>query len=152
MATYKEKNKRNSNGKFIAYVMIGFAIAFFAILIALIIYNSNNNTFDDSPLLNMPEEQYLVYLYSDSCSHCLAIKDDVAAFSSGNAADMKLYYLNSSDLRDGEFQYLSDTYGAGGTPAMFTIVDGKVVDLLLGSLEIPNTFDAINNGTYSKIK
>ncbi len=152
MATYKHKNKKRGSDKFLTYAIIGFAIAFFAIMISLIIYNSLDDTFENSPLLDKSEEQYLVYLYSDNCSHCLLIKDEVAAFSVSNNENLKLYYLNSSDLKDGEFKYLADTYGATGTPALFTIVDGKVVDLSSGSIEIPSTFNAINSGTYSKIK
>jgi thiol-disulfide isomerase/thioredoxin len=150
MATYK--SKKQSNDKFISYVIIGFAITFFVILVSLILFKAFDDTFEDSPLLNMPEEQYLVYLYSDNCSYCLLIKDEVAAFSNSNNANLKLYYLNTTELEDGEFEYLADTYGAKGTPAMFTVVDGKVVDLLSGSTEIPSTFDAINSGTYTKIK
>jgi len=151
MATTKNKRKKQGNDKFILYIIIGFAIAFFAILISLIIYNALDDTFDNSPLLNKPEEQYLVYLYSDNCSYCLLIKDEVAAFSDYNNAGIKLYYLNTTDLKAGEFEYLDKTYGVTGTPSMFTIVDGKVADVLIGSNEIPNTFDAINSGTYTKI-
>ena len=106
MATTKKKQKKQGNDKFILYVIIGYAIAFFTILISLIIYNSLDDTFENSPLLNKPEEQYLVYLYSDNCSYCLLIKDEVAAFSDYNNAGIKLYYLNTTDLKAGEFEYL----------------------------------------------
>lgn len=150
MATYK--SKKHGNDKFVSYIIIGFAIAFFAILISMVIYNSFNDEFENSPLLDMPEEQYLVYLYSDSCSHCLLIKDEVAAFSNNNAANIKLYYLNTTDLKEGEFQYLDDTFGVNGTPSMFTVVNGEVVDVSIGSAEIPNTFYKINSNTYTQIK
>ncbi len=152
MATFKNKNKKRGNDKFLSYAVIGFAIAFFVILIGLVLYNSFNDKFENSPLLDMPEEQYLVYLYSDNCSYCVLIADDVAEFSESNNEDLKLYYLNTSELAAGEFEYLDKTYGANGTPALFTVVNGEVVDLQSGSINIPNTFDSINNGTYSKIK
>jgi thiol-disulfide isomerase/thioredoxin len=151
MATSKTKHKKKSNDKFVSYVVIGFAIAFFVLVASLIIFNSMNNDFEDSPLLNKPEDQYLVYLYSDNCSYCILIQDEVNSFKESNNANLKLYKLNTTELRDGEFEYLAETYGATGTPAMFTVVNGEVVDLLSGSVQIPNTFDAINNGTYSKI-
>lgn len=152
MATYKNNHKKKGNEKFVSYVIIGFAVAFFAVLISLLVYNSLNNEFENSPLLDMPEEQYLVYLFSDNCSHCILIKDEVAAFSNDNAAGIKLYYLNAKDLKNGEFEYLNKKYDVNGTPSMFTVVDGKVVDVSIGSSAIPSTFNAINSGTYAQIK
>ncbi len=153
MATYKNGHKRKSDEKFLSYVLIGFAITFFVILISMVLFNAFDNTvvIEVPTLTEMKEDQYLVYFYSDTCPACIEIKDDVSSFASGNNSDLKLYYLDAANLRDGEYEYLYNTYGINGTPAMLTIVDGVVVDISSGNLEIPDTFNQINNGTYTYI-
>ena len=151
MATYKNGHKRNSNDKFLSYVLIGFAITFFVILISMVLFNTFNESLEVSNLTEMNESEYLVYFYSDTCPACIDIKDEVAAFANNNNAGIKLYYLDSYDVSNTDYQYLSDTYGIGGTPAMLTIVDGVVVDVLSGNIEIPQVFDLINNGIYQYI-
>ena len=151
MATYKNGHKRNSNDKFLSYVLIGFAITFFVILISMVLFNTFNESLEVSNLTEMNESEYLVYFYSDTCPACIDIKDEVAAFANNNNAGIKLYYLDSHDVSSTDYQYLLDTYGVGGTPAMLTIVDGVVVDVLSGNIEIPQVFDLINNGIYQYI-
>jgi len=148
MATYKNGHKRQKNDKFLSYILIGFAVTFFVILISIVLYNSFNEDLDVSNMLDMKEEQYLIYFYSDTCSYCIEIKDEVAAFRESNNADIKLYYLNSGNLKDGEYQYLYDTYEVSGTPTLLTIVDGVVVSTTNG---VTDAFDQINNGIYGYI-
>ena len=150
MATYKNGHKKKSNDKFLSYVLIGFAITFFVILISMVLINVFDNSIEMSvsTLTEMEEDQYLVYFYSDTCPACVEIKDEVASFADSNNADIKLYYFNAATLEAGDYDILVNTYGIGGTPAMFTIISGNVVDVLSGNIEIPNTFNAINNGTY----
>ena len=153
MATYKNGHKKSSNDKFFSYVLIGFAITFFTVLISMVLFNifDNTDTIEVSTLTEMSEEQYLVYFYSDSCSLCTVIKDEVADFASSNNANIKLYYLDAAKLKEGEYDYLYATYGIGGTPAMLTIVNGSVVHVSSGYIEIPETFNLINNGNYGYI-
>ena len=43
MATTKKKHKKQGNDKFVSYVVIGFAIAFFLILVSMILFNAFAN-------------------------------------------------------------------------------------------------------------
>lgn len=153
MATYKNGHKKKNSEKFISYILIGFAATFFAILLTILLFNVLDDTVEItvSNFTEMEEDEYLVYFYSDNCSACIAIKDEVAAFRSDNAADIKLYYFDSATITQSDFNYLSGTYGVTGTPAMFTVVNGVVVDVVAGSLGITDSFDSINAGTYTLI-
>lgn len=148
MATYKNGHKREKNDKFLSYILVGFAITFFVILISIVLYNSLNEKLDVSNMLDMKEEQYVVYFYSDICSYCIEIKDEVAAFRESNSADITLYYLNSANISNAEYQYLYDTYDVSGTPTLLTIVNGAVVSI---TNDVTDVFDQINNGVYGYI-
>lgn len=153
MATYKNGHKKISNDKFISNILIGFAVSFFVLVVAILLFKAFDNSIElnVSNLTEMKEDQYVVYFYSDTCSACIAIRDEVAAFKAGNNADIKLYYLDSANVSQNDYSYLNSTFGIGGTPAMLTIVNGVVVDVNAGSLDITNIFDAINSGTYTLI-
>jgi thiol-disulfide isomerase/thioredoxin len=155
MATYKNGHKKQGNDKFFSYVLIGFAVAFFVILISMILFNAFNKTLtydsfetvDDYLYIQTQEEdQYLVYWYSEICPACTAIKDEVLEFSDSNEAGIKVYFMDSS--KTSGTNYIQQMTG---TPSVVVVVDGIIVDLALGNEAIPQLFDAINSGTYSNI-
>jgi len=155
MATYKNGHKKQSNDKFLSYALIGFAITFFVILISLVIFNAFDKTlaydsFDTvdnySYIQTQEEDQYLVYWYSESCPACSAIKDEVLEFSDSNEAGIKVYFMDAANASG--TNYITQMTG---TPSMIVVVDGIIVDLALGNTQIPELFNAINNGTYSNI-
>ena len=155
MATYKNGHKRNKNDKFLSYVLIGFAITFFVILISMVLFNSFNTTLDyDSfdtvddyyEIQTMDEDKYLVYWYTETCPACIAIKQQVLDFADSNEAGIKVYFMDAS-VTTGT-NYIPQMTG---TPSLLTIVNGVIVDLNIGSDLIPATFDSINLGTYADI-
>ncbi len=155
MATYKNGHKKGSNDKFLSYVLIGFAITFFVILVSLVIYNSFNKTLDYdsfstidnySDIQQMDEDVYLVYWYSETCTACTTIKAEVLAFADSNEVDMKVYFMDAGTASG--TNYIPQMTG---TPSLITIINGAIVDLNVGNIEIPQTFDEINDGTYSTI-
>ena len=155
MATYKNGHKKQGSDKFFSYVLIGFAITFFVILISLVIFNafdkslsySSFDTIDDySYIQTQEEDQYLVYWYSETCPACTAIKTEVLEFADSNSAGVKVYFMDAASATG--TNYISQMTG---TPSMVVVVNGIVVDLALGNAQIPELFDAINNGTYANI-
>lgn len=155
MAKYKNGHKRNSNDKFLSYVLIGFAITFFVILISMILFNVFDKTLDYksfdsiknySEITMQDEDQYLVYYYSETCPACTTIKTEVLEFADSNEAGIKVYFMDAAKTRG--TNYITEMTG---TPSLLTIVDGVIVDLNVGNELIPQTFDSINNGSYSII-
>lgn len=155
MATYKNGHKKQSNEKFFSYVLIGFAITFFVILISMIIFNAFDKTLtygsfdtvdDYLSIQTQEEDQYLVYWYTETCTACIAIKTEVLEFADSNEAGVKVYFMDASKATG--TNYITQMTG---TPSVIVVVDGIIVDLALGNESIPELFDAINDGTYTNI-
>lgn len=155
MATYKNGHKKQSSDKFFSYVLIGFAITFFVILVSMILFSAFDKTLsydsfdsvdDYAFITSQDEDEYLVYWYSETCPACTAIKTEVLEFADSNEAGVKVYFMDAA--RTTGTNYITQMTG---TPSMVVVVDGVIVDLALGNEAIPQLFDAINNGTYSNI-
>lgn len=155
MATYKNGHKKSSNDKFFSYILIGFAITFFIILISMVLFNIFDDTLDYdsfeqvgdySQIQLMEENQYLVYWYSETCPACINIKEAILEFADNNNAGIKVYFMDA-DKTSGS-NYITQMTG---TPSLITIVNGVIVDLNVGYVDIPVILEQINNGTYSYI-
>jgi thiol-disulfide isomerase/thioredoxin len=155
MTNYKKKYKRNSGDRILTYTLMGFAIVFFVLLVSLVLYNTFNKTLDYSDfdklssqgaVVSQQEDQYLVYYYTETCTYCQEIKTQVLDFANNNNADVKVYFWDASEIGGTTLSAVQ------GTPAMLTIVNGVVVDIINGYVSIPATFDEINAGTYYYIK
>lgn len=151
MTNYKKKYKRNSGDRFLTYALMGFAIAFFVIVLSLVLFNTFNKTLDyddfdkltsQAGVVTQEEDRYLVYYYSESCEYCKLIKSKVLNFADSNNANIKVYLWDAAEIGGTSIPTIE------GTPAMLMIVNGQIVDIINGSVDIPATFDAINAGTY----
>ncbi len=152
MAEYKSGFKRHSDDRFMSYVLIGFAVAFFIIIISVILFNmlsteleysSFDRIEDYSEITNMNEDKYLVYFYSEECYYCKEIKYDVLEFADKNNEGIKVYFLDAGNVTG-----YNNISGMDGTPSMLMVVNGQLVDLVGGSTQILGVFDQINSGTY----
>ena len=152
MAEYKSGFKRQPNDRFISYILIGFAATFFVIIVSVIMFNllskdleySNFDRIPDYSLItNMPEDEYLVYFYSDDCYYCKEIKFQVLEFADNNNAGIKVYLLDAGNVTG-----YNSVSGMDGTPTVLMVVNGQLVDLVGGSTQIISVFDEINGGTY----
>ncbi len=101
----------------------------------------------------MPEDQYIVYWYGLNCSHCNDIKQEVLEFADNNKAGIKVYLMDSSNATTGTNDIVDPDTGVAmtGTPSMIVVVDGVVVDVFVGSGDVPNLIDDINDGVYNRI-
>jgi|LGVF01.2.fsa_nt_gb thiol-disulfide isomerase/thioredoxin len=152
MAEYKSGFKRHSNDRFMSYVFIGFAVAFFIIIISVILFNmlsteleytSFDRIEDYSDITNMNENEYLIYFYSEECYYCKEIKYDVLEFADENNEGIKVYFLDAGNVTG-----YNNISGMDGTPSILMVVNGQLVDLVGGSTQILSVFEQINSGTY----
>ncbi|MCK5761572.1 MAG: thioredoxin family protein [Candidatus Izimaplasma sp.] len=152
MAEYKSGFKRHSDDRFMSFLLIGFAVAFFIIIISVIMFNllsteleysSFDRIGDYSEITNMNEDEYLVYFYSEECYYCKEIKYDVLEFADENSAGIKVYFLDAGNVTG-----YNNIAGMDGTPSILMVVNGQLVDLVGGSTQILSVFDQINSGTY----
>lgn len=109
-------------------------------------YDSFDTIDDYAYIQTQEEDQYIVYFYTETCSHCIIIKTQVLEFAYANEAGIKVYFTDAATT-------IGTNYIAGlvGTPSMIIVVDGIIVDLVAGSVSVPELLEAINNGTYSNI-
>jgi hypothetical protein len=81
------------------------------------------------------DERYIIYYYGKSCGHCLNVKQDLLTFFS--TFDLLPFYIL-------EVQDTPDTSSLDefiGTPTVFLMADGVVLDQYIGSIEIYDFFD-----------
>ena len=160
MANYKSKNKHGNSDRFISYILIGFAVTFFIIILSVILFNlfskeldydSFTHIEDQLTVFNMPEDEYIVYFYTVNCGACKALKYDVLEFADSNNKDVEVYFVDLDIVRSSGVLNVPDQVEY--TPSIMVIVDGVAKDLVIGAGEtdIPALFDSINNGTYQYI-
>lgn len=106
------------------------------------------NHIDYTETLTITDELHFEYYYSPFCAHCNYIKTDI------------LYFLNRySDIE----YYLIDTSSANGTvkidsfigtPSLYVVYNGEVIDEYIGSQAIPQFIIGYKNGSidYSEYK
>jgi len=152
MAKNKSGFKKKSEDRFISYILIGFSVVFFVIILSIVLYNvlaqpldyDSFETIENFSLVNqMPESEYLVYYYTEDCTFCKQIKTAVLEFADDNNAGIKVYFIDGYNVTG-----INTVPGMEGTPSLVTVRNGVVVNLVAGAVDIPNTFDEINAGTY----
>lgn len=81
------------------------------------------------------EGTYVVYYYSETCSFCQQIKDQVLEFAAGNASNLKVYMLDAKTVPT------DDPYDISGTPTMILVEENEFVELIVGAAAIPEFID-----------
>lgn len=80
------------------------------------------------------DERYVVYYYGKDCSHCITVKQDVLHFFDEFEL-LPFYILEVQDTPDS-----SSLDEFRGTPTLFIMADGEVLDMYVGSLDIYDFF------------
>jgi len=144
-----------NESKFLLYIIGGFVLVFVGLVLALVIYNSANPSFDYDDMeqvdrfidtYNQDEDVYLVYFYSETCPACKTLKGEVLAFADDNKYDVPVYFV---DLARVSFPANRDEILSAyrGTPHMEIIVNGNYIgEYASGVTQIRNLFDEINSG------
>lgn len=90
----------------------------------------NSTVYTYAQLENMDDEIYVAYYYSDNCSHCLEIKEEVMAFFSDYNA-LPFYFLDVQDAPD-----QTRTAEFYGTPSLFVFTNGEVTETYIGPAQV----------------
>ncbi len=176
-------NKAKDN--FLRNVVIGMVVVLGA-LIGVVLYSGATNptyTYEDFEQIgqydlmgSMDSDLYAVYMYSESCSHCIAIKTQVMAFGGDNKLGIELFLADTGQtsgtnaskvfMLNGlgvevtleEYEQAISDYSNGlievfpyslGTPSMFVFKDNQLVAAYAGSDQIPAFFDGVKNGSIT---
>jgi len=149
-------NKQKDN--FLRNVIIGSAVVLAVLMGAIFLMDATDKTltYEDFQqvgyyeLINsMPESDYIVYFYSEDCSHCNAIKADTMEFGRDNNLDLPLYLLDASTtLGDRTIVNLGGQQ-MNGTPTLLVIHDNQLVDYYIGDTPILAFYEGVGNGSYT---
>lgn len=97
----------------------------------------------------VPQEGYMVlYHYSETCSFCVQIQDDILGFAASNPNNIPVLLadVNDPNLRGSEqFSPVS----ISGTPTVTVYLDGEIIDQKVGTDPILQLIDDLNAGTYT---
>lgn len=79
---------------------------------------------------SIEDERYIVYYYGKNCGHCANVKQEVLSFFSEFTL-LPFYILEVQDTPD-----VSSLSEFEGTPTVFLIADGQVMDQYVGSIQV----------------
>lgn len=160
--------KRKSNDNVMMYSIIAIVSLIIILSVALIIssLNEDNTTYEytdpefTSSYLytyesfdDQPEDLYAIYYYSQTCSACTAIKQQVLREVISNDSDLKIYLVDSAYVTGDRSPIEVGTQTLRATPTMLVYRDGVLVELYEGagsnSTEIPAFLSDVDRGNYS---
>ncbi|MDY0138363.1 MAG: thioredoxin family protein [Candidatus Izemoplasmatales bacterium] len=164
MATYKKGYKKQNSEILLLKTIVIIIISVILIVgIAFIIgsmtswknYSSYNTIDDYSKVFDMETEDeepildYIVYLYSDRCESCKDIRNDVLGVAKDLEKD-EFYLLNIASV-EGESDEFLETIGKTtvSTPTLVVVKDGEFYEVFVGSNDISDVLELIEDGTYS---
>lgn len=111
------------------------------------LFNHINDWETDLDNIAQEVDYYLVYSYLEACGACQSIKNEVLTFAADNDANLSLYLAdaakvslsNSNEFRPGE---------SGVVPTLLIMQGNELVDERIGTVEIIDALEALNNGDY----
>jgi hypothetical protein len=104
----------------------------------------SNLTICWNDILSLSKDDYYVYIYSSTCSHCNEIKQEVISFALRNYGDLYFVSFNKDIpiINDRNEPLEKDSVGdlgIVGTPSMFRIIEHVVKENYVGKKEIVET-------------
>ncbi|QMS85739.1 hypothetical protein [Candidatus Xianfuyuplasma coldseepsis] len=97
----------------------------------------------------IPEGNYFIYFYEDTCLECMEIKDDIVRFGLSENEDYDVYFVNVS-----ENEFNGDTFTQNTSltqvPSIIYVVDGFIVDEIDND-EIVDFLTEVENNQYFEI-
>ncbi len=84
--------------------------------------------------LNMSDDPYYLYYYSESCGHCNIIKPEVLLILS-NLTESHVFLVETNSLAD-----ISPDIDVSSTPALVYVVNHQVEQIFVGQTEVLDEF------------
>ncbi len=121
-------------------------------------YEMFNYISDYDEIFDRREGDYLVYIYSDTCSICDTIKDTVLEFADTYTGHM-IYFFEvtyaTTELKTEFLSYIGLNEILFGTPSLVIVKDNSFETtsfsnyFFAGATDIPRVLRDIENGTYN---
>lgn len=165
MATYKKGYKKQNSEMLLLKTIVVIIVSVIVIVAIAFIYdlttswnnyNNYDNVADYSEVFDLKDEEeveidnYLVYVYSNTCESCASIKRDVLKIADKLNSDSDMFFLvNTSDI-EGESDDFLDTINQTQllTPMLVVVVDGEFEEVFIGSTNVVDAMESIEAGTY----
>jgi len=171
MATYKKGFKKQNAETVLLKVIMGIILSVFALVAVAFIYNAATQwkSYDNYTLIteydgifeydNGGEEalqDYVVYLYSDTCENCTNIKNDVLRIGNSLNRDEEFFFLANVDTMtdaDANLAAFLETIDLTslGTPMIIIIANGEFNAVYDGSTDVVNILETIQDGDYAAL-
>jgi len=169
MATYKKGFKKQNAETVLLKVIMGIILSVFALVAVAFIVNTVNQWKEYSYYTSITEydgiftydnggdtalEDYVVYLYSEGCTNCTAIKTDVLGIGNKLNKDGDFFFIaNVDNMTDSETN-LADFLATIneieiGTPMLIVVANGEFNAVYSGSTDVVNILESIQDGTYA---
>jgi thioredoxin-related protein len=88
---------------------------------------------------SIPNERYVIYYYGANCGHCATVKQDVLNFFY-NFDLMPFYIIETGNTID-----VSTLEEFQGTPTLFVMANGEIIDSYVGYIEVLEFVEIYNN-------
>ncbi len=148
-------------------IIVLVAIILVLVTSMLLVGNKSSLTlYKDAPKLTYDEiyehtdGTNLFYIYQDDCPHCIEIKGDVAKFYYNKPDNINFYLVDGKDIDNNGNIWFDKSTGdfiepsgpidtkedikIKGTPTLIEITDNEVTQFLVGSADIPEYLESLN--------
>ncbi len=171
MATYKKGFKKQNAETVLLKVIMGIILSVFALVAVAFIYNAATQwkTYEHYTAITEYDgifeytnggdealQDYVVYLYSDTCTNCSNIMIDVLRIGNSlNRSEDFFFLANVDNMTDSDTALATflDTIDEQelGTPMIIIVVDGEFNAVYTGSTDVVNILESIQDGTYEAL-
>lgn len=168
MATYKKGYKKQNTETVLLKVIVGIIIAVFAFVAMAFVYDTTTQWRQYTNYTAITEfdgifeytnggtealDDYVVYIYSNTCPNCEAIKTDVLRDGNRLNKETEMFFVANADTMtdtDAELDGFLDTIDEVqlGTPLLIVVADGEFYDAFVGSAEVVDAMNSIEEGTF----
>lgn len=90
----------------------------------------------------------MIYHYSETCSFCEQIRNDILGFAISNGMDIPVYVADMNSSAINQTSMFSPAQ-ITGTPTVSIFVNGNLVNQVVGVNPILNLIDQVNAGTFT---
>jgi len=170
MATYKKGFKKQNSETVLLKIIIGIIIGVFVFVGVAFIYDASTQWKNYDYFTTITEydelleytngeddvlDNYIVYIYGNSCENCVEIKNDVLKDGNKINKDGEMFFIANVDtMTDSETNlenFLDDIdcpTDEYGTPMLVVVVDGEFYEYFIGASDVEEAVDSVRSGDY----